>query len=68
MAAGPGTTIREALRAYLAETSRRDAGPCVLALDSVSLIRPALCTQRISALGPDKMEAVGRALRATTAC
>lgn len=42
--------------------------PCVLALDSVSLIRPALCAERITALGPHKMAAVCEALRGATAC
>jgi mRNA-degrading endonuclease toxin of MazEF toxin-antitoxin module len=41
---------------------------CVLALDGVSLIRPALCTERIARLGADKLHAVCEALRAATAC
>ena len=43
-------------------------GPCVLALDSLSLVRPALCTERITRLGQDKLLAVCEALRAATAC
>jgi mRNA interferase MazF len=42
--------------------------PCVLALDSVSLIRPALCTERITALAPSRMAEVCEALRVATAC
>ena len=41
---------------------------CVLALDNVSLIRPSLCTERITALGPTKLRAVCDALRIATAC
>lgn len=43
-------------------------GPCVLTLDNSSLIRKALCTDRITRLGPDKMFAVCEALRHATAC
>ena len=41
--------------------------PCVLALDNVSLIRPALCTSRITRLRAERMVAVCDALRAATA-
>ena len=41
---------------------------CVLALDNVSLIRPALCTQRISQLGAERLQEVCEALRVATAC
>lgn len=43
-------------------------GPCVLSLDNLTLIRRAHCTQRITALGPDRMHQVCEALRAATAC
>lgn len=43
-------------------------GPCVLALDNVSLIRPALCTRRITRLSAEKLRAVCEALRVATAC
>lgn len=42
--------------------------PCVLALDNVSLIRPALCTRRIARLGAEKLQEVCEALRVATAC
>lgn len=42
--------------------------PCVLALDNVALIRPALCTGRITRLGSDKLQEVCEALRIATAC
>lgn len=42
--------------------------PCALALDNTFAARKALLTQRITALGPEKMEAVCRALRTATVC
>lgn len=42
--------------------------PCALSLDNVVLIRPPLCTQRITTLGVVKMRAVCDALSAATAC
>lgn len=42
--------------------------PCVLALDTVSLIRTAMCTQRITRLGAERMQAVCNALRLATSC
>lgn len=42
--------------------------PCVLAADNVSLIRPGLCTERITVLEVERMAEVCRALRAATAC
>lgn len=41
---------------------------CVLSLDNLSPIRPALCTDRIAELGPDKMREVCEALRVATRC
>ncbi|MEX2394117.1 MAG: type II toxin-antitoxin system PemK/MazF family toxin [Actinomycetota bacterium] len=41
---------------------------CALTLDNLHLIRPALCTERITRLGPDKMAAVCDALRIATGC
>ncbi len=43
-------------------------GACVLSLDNVSLIRPALCVERIARLGPDRLAQVCRALRTATLC
>ena len=42
--------------------------PCVLSLDNVSLIRPSLCTERITTLGPARLLSVCDALRIATAC
>lgn len=42
--------------------------PCVLALDNVTVIRPALCTGLVTRLGPARMQAVCRALRLATLC
>jgi mRNA interferase MazF len=41
---------------------------CALTLDNVSLIRVALCTDRITRLAPDRMQDVCEALRIATAC
>lgn len=41
---------------------------CVLSLDNVTLIRPALCTSLITRLGPGAMGRVCQALRHATAC
>jgi mRNA interferase MazF len=42
--------------------------PCVVALDALNQVRPALCTERIATLGPERMAEVGEALRAALAC
>jgi len=42
--------------------------PCVLSLDNLSLIRPSLCTEHITTLGPAKVHAVCQALRVATGC
>ncbi len=41
---------------------------CVLTLDNIESIRPSLCTERITRLGPERMELVCRALAAATGC
>ncbi len=41
---------------------------CVLTLDNVTPIRRALCTERITTLGPDRMHEVCEALRRATSC
>lgn len=41
---------------------------CALTLDNVSLIRVALCTDRITRLSPDRMQDVCEALRLAAAC
>ena len=43
-------------------------GSCVLSLDNMSLIRPALCTSLLTRLNPEKLEAVCIALRRATGC
>ena len=42
--------------------------PCVATADNTVLIRPALCTERITRLSPVKMAQVCEALRRATAC
>lgn len=42
--------------------------PCVLSLDNVTVIRKALCTERITALGAARMRQVCEALGRATAC
>lgn len=41
---------------------------CALTLDNVTLVRVALCADRITMLGPDRMQDVCEALRIATAC
>lgn len=41
---------------------------CALTLDNVTPVRVALCTDRITRLGPDRMQEVCEALRIATAC
>jgi len=41
---------------------------CVLSLDNVTPIRVALCTDRITRLGSERMHEVCEALRVATAC
>jgi mRNA interferase MazF len=41
---------------------------CALNLDNVSLVRLALCADRITRLGPDRMHDVCEALRIATSC
>ena len=43
-------------------------GECALTLDNVTLIRPELCTDRITMLGFERMHEVCEALRVATAC
>lgn len=42
--------------------------PCVLALDNLSPIRPSLCTERVTRLSLETLQAVCEALRVATAC
>lgn len=41
---------------------------CAVGLDNLTQIRPALCTERITTLGPDRMAEVCQALRTSLAC
>ncbi|MGH2748209.1 MAG: type II toxin-antitoxin system PemK/MazF family toxin [Actinomycetota bacterium] len=41
---------------------------CALTLDNVTIVRVALCTDRITRLMPDRMRDVCEALRIATAC
>ena len=41
---------------------------CALTLDNVTMIRPALCTDRITHLSPARMRKVCDALRIATGC
>jgi mRNA interferase MazF len=49
---------------------RRDGMParCVLALDALMAVRPALCTRRITSLGPARLDEVCEALRLAVDC
>lgn len=42
--------------------------PCVLSVDNVTLIRPALCTALITTLSSAKLEEICRAWESATAC
>lgn len=44
------------------------AASCVLAVDNATLIRPSLCTERITTLGPHRMREVCDALRLAVDC
>lgn len=49
---------------------RTDGMPssCALTLDNLATIRPALCTERITRLSPQRMQEVCGALTLATAC
>jgi mRNA interferase MazF len=42
--------------------------PCALAVDNTALVRVALCSERITRLGPERMRAVCDALAIATGC
>jgi mRNA interferase MazF len=52
------------------EIGPRDGMPsaCCLTLDNLTVIRPALCTERITRLSADRMREVCGALTLATAC
>ena len=41
---------------------------CVLSLDNISLVRPALCTERITTLSAARLQQVCESLRIATGC
>ena len=41
---------------------------CVLTLDNLAVSRPALCTERVTALGPERLADVCAALRVAVDC
>jgi mRNA interferase MazF len=65
----PATTTVRGIPTEVA-LDRSDGMPraCVLTLDNLSAIRPSLCTQRITELGPTRLSQVCDALGAATAC
>lgn len=65
----PATTTVRGIPTEVA-LDRADGMPaaCVLSLDNLALIRPSLCTRRITSLSPEKLGAVCEALRHATAC
>ncbi len=65
----PATTVIRGIPTEVV-LSEADGMPlrCALSLDNVSLIRPALCTERISELSPTVMRLVCEALGYATAC
>ncbi len=67
-----GVPVTRTIRGIPTEVplDRDDGMPasCVLTVDNISLIRPALCTERITQLSHEKLVAVCEALHAATAC
>ncbi len=65
----PATTVVRNIPTEIA-LDRSDGMPtaCVLNLDNVALIRPALCIKLITRLGPDRMHQVCVALKHATSC
>jgi len=42
--------------------------PCVANLDSLQLVRPGLCVERITVLGPERMQEICQALHLAVGC
>jgi len=61
-------TIREIPTEVKLDASDGLPQSCVLSLDNLQPIIPELCTERITALGADRLSDVCSALRAATAC
>jgi mRNA interferase MazF len=68
LAAPATTTVRDIPTEIFLDEADGMPRPCVIALDNVMLIRPALCTDRITTLGAARMAAVCDALRIAVAC
>lgn len=65
----PATTVARRIPTEVA-LDESDGMPtsCVLALENLTMIRPALCTERITTLGPEMMRAVCEALGHAVDC
>jgi mRNA interferase MazF len=61
-------TIRDIPTEVELDSSDGMPAPCALAVDNLTVIRVALCTQRITRLNAERMVAVCEALRHATAC
>lgn len=62
------TTIRDIPTEVLLDAHDGMPTRCVLTLDNVTVVRPALCTQRITRLSPGRMAEVCAALQVATDC
>jgi mRNA interferase MazF len=61
-------TIRRIPTEVELDSSDGMPAPCALTLDNLTVIRVALCTQRITRLSAERMGAVCEALRHATTC
>jgi mRNA interferase MazF len=61
-------TIRDIPTEVRLGTDDRMPDECVLSLDNVTVIRPALCTERITTLEAERMHEICRALSTATDC
>lgn len=61
-------TVREIPTEVELDRSDGMPAPCVLALDNATPIRASLCTERITRLSPERMQAVCDALVLAIAC
>jgi mRNA interferase MazF len=65
----PATRTRRGIPTEVAlDESDGMPADCVLVADNVTLLRPSLCTERITVLPPAVMRRVCEALSAATAC
>jgi mRNA interferase MazF len=67
--AAPATRTRRGIPTEV-DLDRSDGmpDPCVISLDNVTLVRPALCIELLTRLGPERMAEVCTALRTAVAC